>query len=421
MSLVRPKKGERKDEFVSRYMCNKTMETKFPDNDERLTECLARWDESKEGKAMDQINTVERRYLTMELRLHTDDDGEEKIQGYAARFNKWGDGYWFREKIAPGAFTQTLKDKDDVRALFNHNPDFPLGRTGISGDGNLELREDKKGLWMELNPTDTSFARDLKTNIEAGVVSQQSFGFEVRKDEWKYFQGEEDKPAERILRDVKLFDVSPVTYPFYTDTTVALRSLDKWKVENGIVNEAVDDATDDTTDETADSVDDAEVDTEVRTIINNLNISVTEDEIAAVIETLRATADTEIKSDSNEKNTSETESKTIADIKNMELDKPIIVDLDSFTMFVEDINEEVILKEMSEEINQAITNLRKTDDTESADSDALSPSENSLNGDNAQSADKALQRQRQFEFEEGEYNFSSRYRTSGVKSNRYSA
>lgn len=166
----------------------------------------------------EQMKT-ERRMMTMELRA-SNDDGAMKVSGYAAKYNQWSDIGWFREIIAPGAFADTLNA--DVRALFNHDPNIVLGRTT---NGTLTLREDETGLWMECTFPDTGAARDIYTLIQRGDITQQSFAFEVpsRGDIWSF----PDKgDPERTLLKVKLWDVSPVTYPAYEDTTVAARSME---------------------------------------------------------------------------------------------------------------------------------------------------------------------------------------------------
>ena len=115
-----------------------------------------------------------------------------------------------------------------MRCLFNHDFNFPLGRTSA---GNLKLKEDDTGLWMRCKPTDTSFSRDLKVNIDAGVVSQQSFAFRTIEDDWNKHIEEGEVVYERTLKRVQLYDVSPVTFPAYEDTTVALRSFEAKKQE----------------------------------------------------------------------------------------------------------------------------------------------------------------------------------------------
>jgi len=81
---------------------------------------------------------------------------------------------------------------------------------------------------MEVEPPDTQLVRDMvMTPIERGDVTQQSFGFTVEKDEWKNL--DKDIPIRTIEKVSQLFDVSPVVYPAYPDTEVALRSLEAAK------------------------------------------------------------------------------------------------------------------------------------------------------------------------------------------------
>lgn len=174
---------------------------------------------------------IEKRNIATELRIEAGDDGVKKIVGYAAVFDKWSvDLMGFREKISPGAFAKTIK-KADIRALFNHDPNIVLGRTKAK---TLKLKEDDTGLFEEIIPPDTQQARDLMVSIERGDVDDQSFAFRTIEDEWVY---KKDGSAERTLIEVELRDISPVTYPAYPDTTVALRSLDEFKKEHEIDNE----------------------------------------------------------------------------------------------------------------------------------------------------------------------------------------
>lgn len=157
---------------------------------------------------------MERRCLpTSELRIA---DDSPKITGYAAVFNTWADiGGWFRESIKPGAFRKTIKEAD-VRALWNHDPNYVLGRNKA---GTLRLREDAKGLAVEIDPVDSMWANDLVKSMKRGDVSQMSFGFTVNKEEI------DPVKDERVLTDVTLFDVSVVTYPAYPTTSAQVRSL----------------------------------------------------------------------------------------------------------------------------------------------------------------------------------------------------
>lgn len=164
----------------------------------------------------------ERRTLHSEFRVEQREDGKKLIRGHAAVFNSETDLGWFRERIAPGAFSESI-GKDDVRALFNHDENFILGRNTA---GTLTMREDERGLYVEIDPPDTQVARDLVTSIERGDISQMSFGFQTIKDSW---ETEENAAKDlRTLEKVKLWDVSPVTFPAYQETDVAVRSHDCW-------------------------------------------------------------------------------------------------------------------------------------------------------------------------------------------------
>jgi HK97 family phage prohead protease len=125
----------------------------------------------------------------------------------------------FQEKLAPGAFRHVLGS--DVRALWNHDPAFVLGRTT---NGTLRLAEDDKGLRFEIDPPDTMLAASFMGNIERGDVSQMSFGFAVEKDGQSWDRSV--KPNLRTITAVsELRDISPVTYPAYPTTEVALRAF----------------------------------------------------------------------------------------------------------------------------------------------------------------------------------------------------
>ncbi len=172
----------------------------------------------------------EERTLSMsELRVKRDDGEPPKIVGYAAVFNSLSDNLgFFREKIKKGAFKNALKTSD-VRALFNHDSNFVLGRQSA---GTLELRERTKGLYMEATPPDTQWANDLLVSIERGDVKEQSFAFSVKQDKWESAEKEGDPEIRTIIEVKEIFDVSPVTFPAYPDTTVATRSKDKFDAAN---------------------------------------------------------------------------------------------------------------------------------------------------------------------------------------------
>lgn len=161
----------------------------------------------------------ERRIVLGELRAVKDKDAPAKIAGHAAKFDSLSEDLGgFRERIAPGAFAKALTSSD-IRALWNHDSNIVLGR---NKSGTLRLSEDSVGLAYECDVPDTQLIRDMVlAPIERGDVNQCSFGFSTRNDKWQKVDGE----WIRTLLEVDLFDVSPVTYPAYQSTDVAVRGL----------------------------------------------------------------------------------------------------------------------------------------------------------------------------------------------------
>jgi HK97 family phage prohead protease len=172
-------------------------------------------------KTRKQHPNVERRTIAVPVEFRAaKGDEPAKLVGYAAVFNsKSQDLGGFREQIAPGAFRNSIKDRNiEVKALFNHDPNLVLGST--SG-GTLRLAEDETGLRCEIEPPNTTAGRDVMTLVERGDINKMSFGFMTNDDTFEVVDGE----VVRTLLDVDVFDVSPVTYPAYQDTAVAVRSL----------------------------------------------------------------------------------------------------------------------------------------------------------------------------------------------------
>lgn len=157
----------------------------------------------------------------------TEKDGQRYIEGYAAVFDTPADiAGMFTEYVRKGAFTKTIQE-NDIRALFNHNPDYVLGRNKAN---TLVLEQDTKGLFFSALAPNTSYSNDLIESINRNDVSQCSFGFQTIKQNWflEKVALENGKLADRDARElleVRLFDVSPVTYPAYEETSVSARDL----------------------------------------------------------------------------------------------------------------------------------------------------------------------------------------------------
>lgn len=148
------------------------------------------------------------------------EDGKLYIEGYFAvynsRYDLWDDAY---ETIAPGAFDG--ETEGDIRALTNHDTTLVLGRTTAN---TLVLRTDEKGLWgsIIINENDQD-AVNLYERVKRGDVSQCSFGFDILEQDVLHQEGE---PTVWTIRKVKLYEVSVVTFPAYTDTSVEARRKD---------------------------------------------------------------------------------------------------------------------------------------------------------------------------------------------------
>lgn len=173
---------------------------------------------------------TERRTFEIDgLEVRALEDGAPLIAGYAVVFNSLSEvmvdarGRKFRERIAPGTFDRVLAGAPDVRALWNHNTDLPLGRTR---NNTLRVVKDARGLGIELQPPATSWGQDAVTSIRRGDVSGMSFAFAVNGqagDVWE--KGGADGIALRTIVDADLYEVSPVTFPAYPATQVMVRSV----------------------------------------------------------------------------------------------------------------------------------------------------------------------------------------------------
>jgi HK97 family phage prohead protease len=148
-----------------------------------------------------------------------------KLAGYAARYNSTTViAGLFEETIAPGAFREAI-GRDDVRALWNHDPNVVLGRTK---SGTLTLREDSKGLYYEV---DLNEADPIAVGVGARVarrdITGSSFHFDLdpADDEW-YPPAKPGGLPRRILRRLGLQDVSPVTFPAYPEASVQVARAD---------------------------------------------------------------------------------------------------------------------------------------------------------------------------------------------------
>lgn len=153
-------------------------------------------------------STEEQRRAPFEVRVA--EDGTLSIEGYASSTESaydvaGGAPYGWSEVIARGAFKKALAERDDVRLLVNHDG-VPLARTK---SGTLSLVEDEVGLLVRAEGLDLSnpTVQEVRSALERGDIDEMSFAFRATRQEWN------DDYTERRITEVRLFDVSIVTYP----------------------------------------------------------------------------------------------------------------------------------------------------------------------------------------------------------------
>jgi HK97 family phage prohead protease len=164
---------------------------------------------------------IDERRAYGECRVDLSED--RKIRGYALVFNKPSvDLGGFREVILPEAVDRTLREGLDVRALVDHDTAKVLGRNKA---GTLVMKKTSTGLQVQIDPPQTSYARDILESVNRGDVSGMSFAFRVITDDWH----EEDGMPMREVHDMRISEVSVVTFPAYPDTSVSLRALRQYE------------------------------------------------------------------------------------------------------------------------------------------------------------------------------------------------
>ena len=178
------------------------------------------------------MENIEYRNFNVELR------GEEEsrhVEGYGSVFNSRSlDLGGFQEIIAPGAFDGVI-ERSDVKALLDHDPKRGILARSRNGQGSLQLSVDERGLRYEFDAPHTNLGDEVVEGLKRGDYSQSSFAFTVEDETWTK---EDDGTYLRTINKIGgLYDISIVANPAYTDTSVALRSLDEFKAQEVPVEE----------------------------------------------------------------------------------------------------------------------------------------------------------------------------------------
>lgn len=167
-----------------------------------------------------------------DIAVRADAPETRRFTGHAAVFNtraaignplQWG---WY-EQVQPGAFTKTLQE-GDARFLIDHDTAMLVSRVSA---GDLNLAEDKTGLAVDSGlDNELSYVRDLIRNVEKRRITGMSIGFFVVRDEWtvetvELSDGNQADVDVRTIFEVRLMEVSAVTFPAFEATDAGLRSL----------------------------------------------------------------------------------------------------------------------------------------------------------------------------------------------------
>ncbi len=146
---------------------------------------------------------MERKIVKFECK---DIDEETGIfEGYASTFTKEPDAYG--DVVDKGAFTKTLKEGGKrVKILWNHNVMEPIGKP-------LELSEDDTGLKIKGKLSlGVQRAREVLALMKDGVITEMSIGYDTITEAWE--------KGVRHLKEIRLWDTSPVTYAANPDATI---------------------------------------------------------------------------------------------------------------------------------------------------------------------------------------------------------
>ena len=200
-------------------------------------EVIGRIEEENEGRAKGQaLSKMETRINPAEFEVRETEDGMQ-FSGYAAVFESDSEPLPFIERIAPGAFKGSLRNRNDIKLLWDHDTASVLGSTRA---GTLRVTEDARGLFVEADLPNTSTGRDARELIGRGDVDSMSFGFTVARngDEWSA------DGSVRTLTKINLHEVSIVAFPAYTATagSTTVRGIDRVALRVGVDADVLADA-----------------------------------------------------------------------------------------------------------------------------------------------------------------------------------
>lgn len=162
--------------------------------------------------------------------IRSADSATPTMFGHLAVFDQWTEirSSWegnFMERLAPGSFAKTIRDGGkNVKVLYDHGQgaigNMPLGSI-------TDLREDATGVYYEVALLSADYVRELIPALRAGLLGA-SFRFQVVRDDWNENPARSDfnpnRIPERTIRELRMAEFGPVTFPAYTEATAGVRS-----------------------------------------------------------------------------------------------------------------------------------------------------------------------------------------------------
>ena len=221
MPLPKPKTGEAESDFMSRCVSNDSMQSEFPDQDQRVAVCLDSFRTKKEEQEMYDDDTLgdneEIKFETGSLEVHAEikaehDEDEMKgvFSGYGSIFGNKDLG---NDIVVEGAFAKSLarRGAKGVKLLYQHRADEPIGVFD-------EILEDRKGLKVKGRlAMGTQRGREVYELMKMGALDGLSIGFRVDSKGYDY----DERGKRRLLKEVDLMEISAVTFPMNPRARVA--------------------------------------------------------------------------------------------------------------------------------------------------------------------------------------------------------
>lgn len=199
MPIPKPSEDEDREDFIERCMSSNIMEEEFPDNSQRLAVCSQQWEKGGELILMTDTRLDDKPFeATKEFSFEVKELDEEKriFEGYASVF---GNVDAYNDIVQKGAFKKTIDERvSEIKILWQHDTHQPIGKL-------IEAKEDQFGLKVKGKISNTEKGKEALQLMKDGVINQLSIGYDTVKKEY-------NDDGHRLLKEIKLYEVSPVTF-----------------------------------------------------------------------------------------------------------------------------------------------------------------------------------------------------------------